>query len=417
MAELIYSKYSNERSRKFAIRTDILEGENGRTVEKRALYPEGKSHVERIAYWYGRLKEVYSAVPFACNRCELTKDGVRLEYLTEGTFEELLDALVGDGRGEEAEQLLEDYLKKIKNICSEIPFVMTEGFREVFGEAELPDGLMSGEVTNIDMVCQNLVMTEIPTVLDYEWTFDFPVPGEFVLYRVIHYYTATSPERACVDGEGLCRKFGITKELTEIFTEMEAAFQQYLTQEHTPMREMFRDITPGIVRIHAETPDTLQVFFAGEEGYREEDSVCVRMDQGSIKKSFTVPDGCRKVRIDPGDEPCSVYLEEISFDGNPADLVKAAVPEGEIMGKSVYIAKNDPGIWDIPVPAGAETLRISLRIIKNDKETIKKLLEKEAENRRLKAKVQAQARLITDMKNTKVWKMYEAYRKKVERKK
>ncbi len=43
MAEIIYSKYSNERSRRFAIRTDILEENKKRWLQKKKLfYPEGK---------------------------------------------------------------------------------------------------------------------------------------------------------------------------------------------------------------------------------------------------------------------------------------------------------------------------------------------------------------------------------------
>ena len=49
MAEIIYSKYSNERSRRFAIRTDILEENKKRWLQKKALYPEGKEHMDNLA--------------------------------------------------------------------------------------------------------------------------------------------------------------------------------------------------------------------------------------------------------------------------------------------------------------------------------------------------------------------------------
>ena len=43
MKEIIFSKYSNERSRSFAIRTDIVEEDGKRWLEKKWLYPEGKN--------------------------------------------------------------------------------------------------------------------------------------------------------------------------------------------------------------------------------------------------------------------------------------------------------------------------------------------------------------------------------------
>lgn len=51
MKEIIFSKYSNERSRSFAIRTDIVEEDGKRWLEKKWLYPEGKEHVLRMKKW------------------------------------------------------------------------------------------------------------------------------------------------------------------------------------------------------------------------------------------------------------------------------------------------------------------------------------------------------------------------------
>ena len=49
MKKVIYSKYSNERNHCLAIRTDILQDEDGvRYVQKLPEFPEGKLHVEAI---------------------------------------------------------------------------------------------------------------------------------------------------------------------------------------------------------------------------------------------------------------------------------------------------------------------------------------------------------------------------------
>ena len=53
MKKVIYSKYSNERNHCLAIRTDILQDEDGvRYVQKLPEFPEGKLHVEAIYHWY-----------------------------------------------------------------------------------------------------------------------------------------------------------------------------------------------------------------------------------------------------------------------------------------------------------------------------------------------------------------------------
>ena len=57
MKEIIFSKYSNERSRSFAIRTDIVEEDGKRWLEKKWLYPEGKEHVLRMKKWNQKLDQ------------------------------------------------------------------------------------------------------------------------------------------------------------------------------------------------------------------------------------------------------------------------------------------------------------------------------------------------------------------------
>ena len=47
MRELIYSKFSNERSRAYAVRTDIFEEDGKRSVRKTPLFPEGKNLISK----------------------------------------------------------------------------------------------------------------------------------------------------------------------------------------------------------------------------------------------------------------------------------------------------------------------------------------------------------------------------------
>ena len=114
MAEIIYTKYSNERSRSFDVRTDILEEEGGRYVRKAALYPEGERHVKNLFRWYESLEKEYEKAGLSCNRCEEDGEGVRLEYLKGSTLEELLDGLLEAGEVEKAAGYLEKYLEEKK---------------------------------------------------------------------------------------------------------------------------------------------------------------------------------------------------------------------------------------------------------------------------------------------------------------
>lgn len=416
MEHLIYSKYSNERSEDFALRTDIIEKEDGRLVKKVPLYKEGSQHVGNLAVWYEKLEKVFKNSPFVCNKCSISGNSAVLEYVSGETMEEYLDRLLKKGDRERVKQLLKGYLGEIEKIYSGTSFVKTEEFEKVFGNVSLGDHLECGEITDIDMVCQNLVCTEPPVILDYEWTFGFPIPCKFVLYRIIHYYIHTNTMREVLDEESLYREFGVDEKLREEFEKMEESFQRYITKGHVPMRDMFMEISPGVIQMYHAQPGRMQVYFSFGEGYCEKNSVTFPIKDGEASCVVEIPEGCVELRIDPGDEPCAVFLKKLAFDGKAADLKRAVAADGVLQGDHAYIARKDPGIEKIFVPQGAKELEISLTVSNGSQDIIKQLVEAGKENKILKGKIQYQAQLIQDMKNTKIWKIYEKYRKKVERK-
>ena len=383
MEELIYSKYSNERSRDKAIRTDILETENGRVVRKSALYPEAYAHIAALPRWQEALRQVYSEAGFVPNLCRMKGEAcAEFEYLSSETLEEHLDRLSSEGKPEKAREELLLFLGRLKKTGEKRPFEKTEAFCRVFGDADLPEGLTSADVTNIDLVCQNLVLTEPPTVLDYEWTFGFPVPGLFAVYRAVHYFCSAGAGRADFSEPEILRELGITEDLESSFRSMEEHFQRYITGSHVPMRELYDAISPGIGKVEVKRPekqDLVQVFFSDGGGYRAENSRWFPIKEEKAAIRLSLPENCRDIRIDPGDFPCMVKIVGIHFDGKSADLRQAAAQGGRLCGEWAYFDEEDPAICGIPVPGGAKVLEIRLRIMKESPRAIRRILEIEEE--------------------------------------
>ena len=63
MKEVLFTKYSNERDPRFAIRTSIIEDskKNKRYVEKTAVTKEAEGHVQNMLVAYEKLSEYYSS--------------------------------------------------------------------------------------------------------------------------------------------------------------------------------------------------------------------------------------------------------------------------------------------------------------------------------------------------------------------
>lgn len=414
MRKVIYSKFSNERDPQFAVRTDILQEGELRWVEKTACTKAAVSHVERIACWQGRLSEKFAGIGLVFNQCEKISGGVKLEYVKGQSLEDYLDEKLSRGlEAETADDLLK-YLSFLKDSHGEEEFKVTPEFEKIFGAVSLPQGLRCAAVSDIDLVCANLLLTSPATVIDYEWTFDFPIPGNYLVYRALHYYVDTHSKREGLKKYELHKKLGITDEELKAYREMETRFQRYITGNHVPAREMYRDISPGVKEIKVLLGENLQVYESYGTGFEERHSHLYPIREEKVQVRVPVPEGTDYLRVDPGSCACAVKIHKLNF--QPGDIPAQYYCEnGWSSGQWLYIAKDDPNLTNIPVPKGAKELEIFLEIhpveagflegmaqrLRRDEEEMDKLRK---ENQQLACKVQ-------EMENTKVWRTYRQYQK------
>ena len=173
MERLLYEKLSNDRNPKFNIVTDIVERDGKKVVLKRPYNEAAISHIHRVYESYKGLQNVVEHSVFCVNESTLEGDNLVCEYL-------------------EGEKLTEkdtlEFVEAIKNTYMAVAeeFVVTDEFIEVFGEVELPKGVLAARFLDIDLIFDNVIKTDKGwEIMDYEWTFDFPIPINYLLYRGI----------------------------------------------------------------------------------------------------------------------------------------------------------------------------------------------------------------------------------------
>lgn len=303
MKNVVFSKFSNERSRSFSIRTDILSDEAGRkTVRKSACYPEGISHVKNIVTWYQKLEELFSDTQIRVNRALPDGDEVELEFLEQGaTLEERMRLLWQKGEKKEVCRWMGQYLDFLRQKATQ-PFEKTERFAAIFGDIDLTKGQKSMPVTDLDMVLENIVLTgEEPVwnLIDYEWTFDFPIPVNFIIYRIWHYFLGRIGSGEEEETKAYLREEGLTQQELQCYEQMEQTFQRYVTGQHVPIREMYRNITPGCIYLKSdegtensgltrEYRSTLSEMAVGEQAGENGGSVLYRMLRVDKEGNFSI---------------------------------------------------------------------------------------------------------------------------------
>ena len=249
MVKTIFSKYSNERQSRFQIRTDIVQNESGeKSVRKYALKPDGREHLFHIVEMYHGLSQHFESSGISFCESALKEKYVESPFIEGITLQELMENAVKEGREDAITEYIRKYIAWIKEDGGEIPFKKTEEFVCVFGDVGLPEGLMCAVDSDIDLIFSNIIVRNgIWNMIDYEWTFSFPVPKNFVLYRAL--FLAHHQIKRCpaLELDQLFELAGLTGEEIPVYEQMEKNFQEYVRGGIYPIRDMYQKVNTNVV--------------------------------------------------------------------------------------------------------------------------------------------------------------------------
>ena len=256
MDRTIYSKYSNEWAERFRIRTDIVVDVAGRkTVYKYAGTKAADPHVRRIEECFRQLQEAYrgSRIRFCPCEVEELQAGSRVSspFVRGETLQSMIERSFRQGDWSTVETIIRLYGRRLMEAGGDSPFTVTEEFRNVFGPAGQENAYICADVSDVDMIFSNIfvetgnggTVLDVSadwTVIDYEWTFPFPVPKKFVLYRAIYFAYYQIFKAQGRDLSEWLAMVDITVEEAAQFAEWETHFQEYLLEGGFPVRNMQR---------------------------------------------------------------------------------------------------------------------------------------------------------------------------------
>lgn len=242
MKNTIYVKFSNERRRCFKIKTTIIEENGVRYVEKTALAPEAAEHIVNTGNIYNMLADRYADKSVIVNKCTVDNGRAVFEYIEGDTLSKKLDQLILNGSEEAVIEEITKYFNAVTSVKPVVKFKSTEGFISVFGNYELSEDYDCCDISNIDIVFDNVIINDGYNIIDYEWTFGFPVPIKFMQYRALANYIYSNSARAAVFSRNIFEHFGITQQESDIFKLMEKNFQSYVTAGGLVSRAFYEEL-------------------------------------------------------------------------------------------------------------------------------------------------------------------------------
>lgn len=233
MSKIIFSKISAERDKRFRIKTSILKDDSGKyLIRKEPLQFESKEHIMHLDSSYRALTSMYHGSKFCVNKVEVNDGILNVEYLEGDTLENYVQNLYDSNLQEELFRVLKDLIEEIRKLAV-IDFIITDDFKKVFGEHTFLKLYKSCPVTDIDLILSNIIVNSNGwNIIDFEWTFSFPVPIDFVLFRLIKY----SPILMKLNFYDL---LAFSEDELNIFEAMDQNFYNYIGTNHKSHPHMF----------------------------------------------------------------------------------------------------------------------------------------------------------------------------------
>lgn len=333
--DIKYVKYSNDRAEEYALKTQIIETEEGKAVRKYPLSESGKAHIKNMQHFYELLCDRYEGSGLCINPCSLSEDGSFVQFpFEEGTtLEEQMDSCLDQEDMEGFYQLFDRYYDLIS-----------------YGEEK--------GVTDYDLIFPNILVNgDQWTVIDYEWTMEKQVAAKEIAFRAVYCYVLEEEKRNKLNFDLIINKLKITPGEAQEYREKEQKFQKQVTGARKSMGEIRATIGTSSVdpklliekHLQEKQDHRIQVYYDFGEGFREEDSDFIHeayVSEYEAETEISFDGNLKLLRIDPADRRCVVKIREMLLNGVPVPLQKKYIfINGGIIKDGCFIFNTkDPNI-------------------------------------------------------------------------
>ncbi len=415
----IYVKYSDSRDKDFKIRTSIIEKNNGKKiVEKKALNIFAQEHINKIALNSDILKKQYKNAAFNIVECRKNEEKIEFDYIEGKTFSERLQEKNSKKWEKTILPLMESFKEKLNEVDRGVYFEKSPNFISIFGDVTFDKPLRAMKPANIDLIGSNIIINNKINIIDYEWIFDFYVPINYVIFRILHHYQNENTKKNRYELNEILEKLDISKNEQEEYSKMEKQFIKYITKKESFLPELYAkfdtitNVNIGdilLLKSKIDLEEMIQIFENNGKGYREEYSYWLkpeRKDNNSLEFQIPIDKKVKEIRIDPTEKKSIIILKEKNIE---------IVTNGVEYFPGVYVFKEgDPQLLVSNIPQTLECIKIKIEkyelnnfvfeILEKIKKNEEKIDGLELEINNLEYEVNIKEQIIQNILNSRSYK-------------
>lgn len=179
-------KYSDERNRRFSIKTTVVNNSEEAYVVKESVFLEGNKHIKTMYENQEKLGRYYANVK-TCKGSLVNDNAIRFDFVYGESLEKKYITAADNQNKEEFEKILYEHKKIIMGVEeNQCVFKTNDEFEILFGDGHSYEGRPGLIFSNFDAIPSNVIFDNgSPTFIDYEWVMDFVMPLELVIYNCI----------------------------------------------------------------------------------------------------------------------------------------------------------------------------------------------------------------------------------------
>ncbi len=298
--QTLYVKINNDRKEEFRILTQIIydSEKQQRYVRKLPITKAAQAHIGRM------MKEENIGAEKLKPVVSNSQDMLQYEYLKQATLDaeikECLDKKEINAIFDKLDAFFEAAFSK-----AEVKAYDTETFQKVFGKTTSMGEVLCICPANIDLICDNVFpIDECYHVIDDEWVFPFPIPVEFIQWRILNeLFNKHSELWKMTPKKVFYERYAIQEEHEAIFRSWNYYFSKVYVGADTLERY---SIEKEPFSLNAVLDNSLVLkktlsflYYDDGTGYSEDKKLCsmLRMQEDEFQVRFELPVGKNIIRL------------------------------------------------------------------------------------------------------------------------